>query len=114
YDHLPRGHRTTANSARRPAHLPDAPRSLDTPSWRRVLPLVAIKAPRRRLGTVPCLDGARLSALLFIRPPAQRSRKEGKRANRRQVGGRRREFPAALRGLRKRGFSVERIQHERT
>ena len=41
------------------------------------------------LGTVRRLDGARPSALLFIRPLAQRSRKEGKRAFRRQIGGRR-------------------------
>src|ERR1700726_1952599 len=80
YDHLPRGHRATANPAWRPAHLPDAPRPLDTPSWHRVLPGAAVKAPDGRPGTVPRLDDARASALLFIRPPAQRSCKERKGA----------------------------------
>src|ERR1700726_1881543 len=41
YDHLPRGHRATADPAWRPAHLPDAPRPLDTPSWHRVLRLLS-------------------------------------------------------------------------
>src|SRR3984893_8188547 len=68
YDHLPRDHRATADPARRPAHLPDTPRPLDTPSRHRVLPVVAVKAPYGRLGTVPRLDGARPSALLFIQP----------------------------------------------
>src|ERR1700675_3735671 len=79
-DHLPCSHRATADPARRPAPFPDAPRPLDTLSWHRVLPVVAFKAPCRRLGTVRRLDGARPSALLFIWPLAQRSRKEGKRA----------------------------------
>src|SRR6202023_2323974 len=57
-DHLPRDHRATPDPARRPARLPDAPRPLDTPSWHRVLPLVTIKAPCRRLGTVRPLAGA--------------------------------------------------------
>src|SRR6202040_3424763 len=41
-------------------------------------------APCRRLGTVRRLDGARPSALLFVRSPAQRSCKARKRAFRRQ------------------------------
>src|ERR1700732_607333 len=42
------------------------------------------KLPAVGLGTVRRLDGARPSALLFIQPLAQRSRKEGKRAFRRR------------------------------
>ncbi len=87
-DHLPFDHRATADPARRPAHLPDALRPLDTASWDRVLAVVTLKAPYRRLGTVRRLDGARPSALLVIWPLAQRSRNEGKRALQRQSGRR--------------------------